>query len=359
MDYYDLVQSENSDSMYERWTEYRSRLTDYIIEGIENLYISRRLADTGERRMFKNFDIEAIVAENDCRPTLAIWGAGGCNDIDIVRLVKYFRLVLIDHNGDSIRNARNRFGLREADCLCVNLNFWDISDEDYLMFEALLRDGADIEEMLDFLAELSKQTSVCDYGLLPHFDYSVVVGLVSQLNSRFAAILHMIMYERKMNNCISQERDSYKSETADCQVRKREYSNKEISDLNDAILRLNEYAVEALLEAVLAMTEFGIVTGHELCSVGEEDENSNRFQIDEINEGIELKMLEGCGDFSLCGCRSEVSGNDVFEEKVQRLIDEQNALVVIKKCVMLWPFSEGKSYLMLMNILEKTINKTW
>ena len=91
MDYYKMIASENTDSMYEKWSEYRNELTDYIIEGIEHLHIRRKLADTGKRRIYGEYNIETIVAEKVNRPTLAIWGAGGCNDIDIVRLfIRFF-----------------------------------------------------------------------------------------------------------------------------------------------------------------------------------------------------------------------------------------------------------------------------
>ena len=343
MDYYKMIASENTDSMYEKWSEYRNELTDYIIEGIEHLHIRRKLADTGKRRIYGEYNIETIVAEKVSRPTLAIWGAGGCNDIDIVRLAKYFKLILIDYNVDMIKSARDRFGLTEDECLCVDLHFWDISDEDYLMYEALLRDRAKVEEISDFLNELSDKIHMPDYESLPKFDYSVVVGLASQLNSRFAAILHMMMYEAQSEN-----------DDTSATI----YSRDELSMLQKAVLQLNRVAVNCLLDAVMTMTKHGFVTGHELYTVSADEETDVRNQIGSMNETAEISMIEGNCDFVMPEHRSTISGNDVFEENVRNLVNNEKELIVVNNQAMLWPFADGKSYLMLMNILEKTINKT-
>ena len=56
-------------------------------------------------------------------------------------LAPYVRFVLIDRTMEDIQAARARYGLSEAQCVCVDLRFWEIYEEEERFFETLLANG--------------------------------------------------------------------------------------------------------------------------------------------------------------------------------------------------------------------------
>lgn len=337
MDFDEMIKSEDTDSLYDRWKDYRDEFTDYIVSSIEEFNIKKKLSDLRKRRIYGTYNIEDMVTENGRKPTLAIWGAGGCNDIDIVRLSRYFRLVLVDHNIDKINAARSRFGLSCEECLCVDLHFWDITRDDYKMFEALLRDGADVAELAGFLRELSDRMEKSDYSGLPRFDYSVAVGLASQLNSRFAAILHM-----------------HNANNGSAGSKLKLYTEEDMAFLLDVIAELNLAAVESMLEAVKVMTVWGVIIGYEADNFGTCDESHLGRQIEDLNEEYEISVVSGAGTFKSWKDYIKISGNAELEEEIRRRVEVNGDFEVVNHRIMCWPFTEGKSYLMIMRALERS-----
>lgn len=305
MRYEEMIQTEGTDCLYDVWHDYREELTAYIIASIEHACIRERLREEEILRPKKTYNIEEILKTKAEKPVLAIWGAGGCNDIDIVRLSNYFKLVLIDRDVDKIKAARQRFGLREEDCLCVNLHFWNIEHEDYKLFEALLLDEAKTDEVECFLRDMVGNMITPDYSDLPNFDYSVVVGLASQLNIRFAAMAHMYgMYEM----------------------------------LAPVLREMNELAVQKLMYAVERMTRKQIILGYEAQNVdmcSEKDVENLCMRYDEETE-------------SMCPISGSVTiaGNDVLEKYVCLQVEGGQWRILCHKAL-LWPFSQKKKYLMM------------
>lgn len=198
MDYNSLIKTEDTDVCFNDWEEYRNNLTDYVMDSIESYYTREYLKRTGKKRLVREYGMKEIVEELGEKPSLAIWGAGGCNDIDICRLAKYFKLILIDHNLEKIVYAKKRFNLSDDECICVDLKFWDISNDDYLMMEAMIKDEVTGEELGNYIEDMIAKMPGYDYSTMPHFDFSVAVGLVSQLNSRLAALIHINKYQYDM-----------------------------------------------------------------------------------------------------------------------------------------------------------------
>jgi hypothetical protein len=257
------VESENTDGFFERWREYRNRLTDEINELI-----------TSETD--KNIP--------DKKPTLAIWGAGGCNDIDIGRLSSLAKLVLIDCEKNRTRAAVERYGLDEKNVVTVDLFFYDIPYERYLQWEELLSEGVSIDELHEFLSELLLEAVSTDMMMLPEFDYSVAVGITSQLNSRLAALFYM--YSEK-------------------------YSLKEREDVLKHIAIMDRKAVERLYMMVNRTTAKGVIWGYEKS----------------VNETGEQLLLEG-------------------NKRLTELIQADDKNNSIDRVFIDWPFIEGKTYSM-------------
>lgn len=212
-----LIASEVLPNAYKEWRGYRQKLTDFIEEN--------------------------CVAEGGRKPVLAIWGAGRSNDIDLARLAERFKLVLIDRDAEGLAQACKAYGLEETDAICVDLPFWNVELETYKMFEALLAEGEEAELVIEHLQQVAFDNS---HRVLPdigrRFDYSVCVGLHSQLNARFAGLLYMY---------------------------RENYDEEELQMIENAIRALNEAAVTRTNDVIYMLTEKLMVFGLEWAVVNE------------------------------------------------------------------------------------------
>lgn len=212
-----LITSEVLPNAYKEWRGYRQKLTDFIEEN--------------------------CVVEGGCKPVLAIWGAGRSNDIDLARLAERFKLVLIDRDAEGLAQACKTYGLEETDAICVDLPFWNVELETYEMFEALLAEGEEAEIVIEHLKQVAFDNS---HRVLPdigrRFDYSVCVGLHSQLNARFAGLLYMY---------------------------RENYDEEELQMIENAIRALNEAAVTRTNDVIYMLTEKLMVFGLEWAVVNE------------------------------------------------------------------------------------------
>lgn len=212
-----LIASEVLPNAYKEWRGYRQKLTDFIEEN--------------------------CVTEGGCKPVLAIWGAGRSNDIDLARLAERFKLVLIDRDAEGLVQACKTYGLEETDVICVDLPFWNVELETYEMFEALLAEGEEAEIVIEHLKQVAFDNS---HRVLPdigrRFDYSVCVGLHSQLNARFAGLLYMY---------------------------RENYDEEELQMIENAIRALNEAAVTRTNDVIYMLTEKLMVFGLEWAVVNE------------------------------------------------------------------------------------------
>ena len=233
-----LIASEVLPNAYKEWRGYRQKLTDFIEEN--------------------------CVAEGGCKPVLAIWGAGRSNDIDLARLAERFKLVLIDRDAEGLAQACKAYGLEETDAICVDLPFWNVELETYEMFEALLAEGEEAEIVIEHLKQVAFDNS---HRVLPEigrrFDYSVCVGLHSQLNARFAGLLYMY---------------------------RENYDEEELQMIENAIRALNEAAVTRTNDVIYMLTEKLMVFGLEWAVVNESamDQWEN-LVLEEIEGALQLR----------------------------------------------------------------------
>lgn len=233
-----LIASEVLPNAYKEWRGYRQKLTDFIEEN--------------------------CVAEGGCKPVLAIWGAGRSNDIDLARLAERFKLVLIDRDAEGLVQACKTYGLEETDVICVDLPFWNVELETYEMFEALLAEGEEAEIVIEHLKQVAFDNS---HRVLPdigrRFDYSVCVGLHSQLNARFAGLLYMY---------------------------RENYDEEELQMIENAIRALNEAAVTGTNDVIYMLTEKLMVFGLEWAVVNESAMDQwEKFVPEDIEGALQLR----------------------------------------------------------------------
>ena len=234
MSYFDeMITTEQIPASYSGWEQYRREVTEYI----ENNCRTEK---------------ESVQDATGSKPVLALWGIGQAGDIDLGRLAEHYKLVLIDRDERAVARAVSEYGLKEQDYIIADVPFWQVDDEQYRMYEAMLEDCVDTDHILEFLTGIATANSgkyigrteagdiVEDTGrYLDIFDYSVAVGLHSQLNSRFAALLYYY-------------RDNYHDE--------------DLRIISSAISGLNEAAVGRLNDYMYHMTRVVLIYGYEVAA---------------------------------------------------------------------------------------------
>ena len=165
--YDELTRYQILPTAYEDWAGYRQAVTDYIL------------------------------ANTSPDTTLAIFGAGRCNDIDLYRLSTHFSsITLLDANHPAMKEAAMRYGLSsDPKLFCKEADFSGISPEDYRALgdelTALYNVSGNetrIEVLEDFMCfkldRLYRKADAytMDFGINT-FDYSMAFGVHSQINN--------------------------------------------------------------------------------------------------------------------------------------------------------------------------------
>lgn len=166
--YSELMKTYYMPESYERWREYRSRVTDYII----------KYTEPGK--------------------TLAIIGAGDSNDIDLARLYGHLgNLALYDIDLESMNRALNKYNLIDKPCILVErCDLFGATKADYLdLINICLKDLKRLkkigllwspynssEKYLEKLSEIfdrvnSSETYITD----KKYDYTIMIGVYSQI----------------------------------------------------------------------------------------------------------------------------------------------------------------------------------
>lgn len=152
---------------FEEWSDYREQTTAYL------------LRNTTPQK------------------SLAIFGAGECNDLDLNLLIQHFsEITLFDCNEGSMRTALHRYELTETPGIHrIKKDFVGISDEDYIAYTAILTEAVRKQgkafraeqtapEMLKKLEELYSAAGSIPLELgAEKYDYSIALGVHSQLNN--------------------------------------------------------------------------------------------------------------------------------------------------------------------------------
>lgn len=294
-----MIESEKIENAYEGWQTYREEVTAFIVSEFvtkEKHAASRKGDLTQETRL--------------AAPTLGIWGAGRADDIDLKILSKYFRLVLIDRDKEALTDAVKKYGLSEDEVICGDIPFWGITYSDYEMFEALLKECEDVDGISQFLADIIHKNSHGTGTFNDAFlDYSVCIGIHSQLNVRFAGLLY-----------------AYRNN----------YTQDELLVLQKQLRQLNDYSVKRLNDIIYFMTKRKIIWGYELAAVTCVEEWMLDVNRNDFTDGIE-------------GAR-ELEKDIGFHNEGDIVILEEKRYV--------WPFAwkdEKKNYIMQLVSAEKIL----
>lgn len=185
------------ENAYQDWEGYRNTLTDYLIDIVDNEKI--------------NFDHVSTISFTMELPTIAIVGAGACNDIDLKRLLPYFsKITLIDMDESALDTGLVHAGLQDCDMLEKRImSFHHITDEDYEEFTTNLQfyvnnnlQSITPESFCDYATDYihdlykSRQASF-NQSSFGQYDYVWCFGVHSQLQSMFGYIYSSFLLNLK------------------------------------------------------------------------------------------------------------------------------------------------------------------
>lgn len=220
MNLYDqLLTLQRIDNAFTEWEAYRSDLTDYILRSLPK------------------------------DETLAIFGAGRCNDIDLKKLSSHFSaIILIDKDEEAMKEALHQYDLEHSPLIHTQLiDFVGISSNDYRYYADYLinevrKQGIhtvceDLAEVaLELLEDLYRKAIVTPVNLEKNsYENAIVMGIHSQLISMLEWIWSIIL------QTIGQDE----------------------SEVRDALTKMNDGLVEKFNHLVLEATKHIVIMGYE------------------------------------------------------------------------------------------------
>ena len=173
------------------WTNYRNTLTNYLIAQTDQI--------TLPLSFFPDMKPSALL------PTLAIIGAGACNDLDLKALSAHFsKITLIDYDSTAMNKAISTYHLENSSVIelfPISLN--GLNDSDYRLFCEQIQifienSSSSISpeifdkytlSLLDFFYQKSRQMTISH--LSASYDYIWCFGVHSQLQVMFSYIYHV------------------------------------------------------------------------------------------------------------------------------------------------------------------------
>ncbi|MCI8507879.1 MAG: hypothetical protein HFJ06_04865 [Lachnospiraceae bacterium] len=205
---------------YKDWTYYRDTLTRYLISQTDLIPLP--------------LSFHAGMKQSEMLPTLAIIGAGACNDIDLSRIAPHFsKITLIDNDETAMKKALRIYHLEDSPSICllpVSLN--GITDSDYRQFCDSLQTYIQLpsftpEEFEAFsisqIEHIFQRNRLTAIPLAPvSYDYIWCFGVHSQLQAMFSYIYHVFTVNLQnmlfpdtsipgeaFSNCLKEENDFF------------------------------------------------------------------------------------------------------------------------------------------------------
>lgn len=278
---------------FEDWREYREELTKFLIQEVDQVTLP--LSFSG------NIDLEEHL------PTLAIIGAGECNDIDLKKLAEHFsKITLIDYNEEAMEQAIKTYNLEDSkqiELLSVSLDGIDDRDyeefcEDLQTYVRLNQGNFSIEEFEEFA--LSKLTGICqkrrqsEIPLESHtYDYIWCFGVHSQLQAMFSYICYAFLQNLK---------EMFPSPL------------NEFTNINRYLKSENDSFIPHFHDALLSSAKKAVFLGLELHRTNDTEPIEGAYQAIQNIRSRNLKVTESsiCWPFYPCG-------NITYEMLIQKI----------------------------------------
>ncbi|MBR1866568.1 MAG: hypothetical protein IJ801_08685 [Lachnospiraceae bacterium] len=172
---------------FEDWKDYRNILTDYLIAQTDSISLPLSFCPG--------------MQPSDLLPTLAVLGAGACNDLNLERLCPHFsRITLIDNQTASMETALRTYHLEQSPVIeCVTASLNGLEDTDYQDFCEALQYFVRGEQQT-LTPERFEAFALSRIGSKPNrqvplapasYDYIWCFGVHSQLQAMYSYIYHV------------------------------------------------------------------------------------------------------------------------------------------------------------------------
>ncbi len=175
---------------YNDWKDYRKALSQYVIEESNQIILP--------------LSFHANMDPDHLSPTLAILGAGACNDIDLEMLITHFsKITLWDYDTSAMQKALETYGLLDCPNIeCKTISFTGFDDFHYQYFCSSLQSyirynqnqvtATDFETyalsiLEDFFSDVKDNLTLLEKE---EYDYICCIGLHSQLYAMFSYIFY-------------------------------------------------------------------------------------------------------------------------------------------------------------------------
>jgi len=295
MSLYDEIKSHFTlPNAYTDWENYRNTVTDYLI------------AQTNQVSLPLSF--HPSMRRTELLPTLAILGAGACNDLDLRRLSSHFsKITLLDYDTGSMQQALNTYHLKHTNTVeCLTLSLNGITSSDYQDFceelQFFLREEKSslTPEMFEAFAlslvntcyKKSRQAAI---PLAPaSYDYIWCFGVHSQLQSVFAYIYHV--FEVNLRNTLFK----------DTGVPSEAFSSR--------LKEENDYFIPHFHDALLSSAKKAIFLGLEQRRIENNEAIEGAYQAASDIRNRNLKLTEGIILWPFCP-----AGNVSYEMLIQKI----------------------------------------
>ncbi|AFQ44150.1 hypothetical protein [Desulfosporosinus meridiei] len=233
---------------YNEWSNYRYKVTEYIINNTT--------------------DFESI----------AIFGAGKCNDIDLNILEsKFKKIILIDIDMSSMKESIHQYSLANSNKIeLIDCDFLGIEDSEYRDYEYLVRkyfftntnNLSTRHKLLSFLDNLTVKIEKypLEFGK-DAYKNSILIGVHSQINVYLRQIWSMCL----------------------------QITGKEDNLVIDKIKKMNDIVAKKLNAAVIESTEDKLFFGYEMGIEGQHGRIEGAIQAE---NDIELRLESGLINFS-------------------------------------------------------------
>lgn len=300
------------------WEQYRSTLTDYLIK-----LSSQKEEDFSLDGV--NFDHIQIEEYDQELPTLAIVGAGYCNDLDLNRLIPYFsNITLLDYDEDAVNIALERENLSELKQLQVKgISLTGIDEVCFEDFAESLRffvreseKELSLDAMCQFSTSFVRKQFESEYKLLSlaefgTYDYVWCFGLHSQLLGMYGYIYKLFV------ETLSEDEKFHFEENGD-QRNDRFF---------DELRRYNESIIPEVNDLLIGSAK-------QCCIIGNEWD-----KLDDTDSYYEIKDVPVHG----------------IEGAYQAIMDIRLKNDSLKEGLLLWPFSVKDSvfYQMMIQTIKK------
>lgn len=294
-----------------RWLQYRNHMTEYILEGCA--------------------EAERVL----------ILGAGGCDDIELVAITEHAALVcLADVNRTAMESAVQRLQTIRPELRSrlwiIETDFLPISEPEYQEYDKACRQGIEALEQWWGQHDIQRHIGLKQPGAggSGERSYDMLCGVRTAMEA-----LELEAFDTVI--CLGLHSQLYIGLAVRTYQQKEQLHDRVRACAVDFLQNANQRMAEQFMQEVLQIGR-RIVLGLEYTAIHSDSEYSSEAVIQQLMRS----GTEGLYELQL----PRVEGAYQMEQQIAELY-ERNQIQILNCQYFLWPFSEEKSYLMVLYVV--------